>query len=58
MPTASSTATDIASIASAWVDAFFDYAVALFTNTTFIGVMIAMVVLYFGINLVRRKTGL
>lgn len=57
MPTASSTATDIASIANAWITAFFDYATELFTNTTFVGVMIALVVLYFGINLVRRKTG-
>lgn len=57
MPTASSTAADISSIASAWITAFFDYATELFTNTTFVGVMIALVVLYFGINLVRRKTG-
>lgn len=57
MPTASSTAADIASIATAWISAFFDYAVELFTNTTFVGIMIALIVLYFGINLVRRKTG-
>lgn len=57
MPTASTTAADVASIASAWITAFFDYATELFTNTTFVGVMIALVVLYFGINLVRRKTG-
>lgn len=57
MPTASTTATDIADISSAWVTAFFDYSTALFTNTTFVGVMVALVVLYFGINLVRRKVG-
>lgn len=55
MPTASSTAIDIANIASAWITAFFDYATELFTNATFVGVMVALVVLYFGINLIRRK---
>lgn len=57
MPTATTTASDIASIASTWISAFFDYAVELFTDTTFAGIMIALIVLYFGINLVRRKTG-
>lgn len=55
MPTASSTAADIASIASSWITAFFEYTTELFTNATFVGVMIAIMVLYFGINLVRRK---
>lgn len=57
MPTATSTAADISSIASSWITAFFDYAVTLFTDATFVGVIIAIMVLYFGINLVRRKVG-
>jgi len=55
MPTPVTTAADIASIAGAWITAFFDYATELFTNTTFVGVMVALVTLYFGINLLRRK---
>jgi len=57
MPTASTTAAQISDIASAWITAAFDYIVTLMTEPVFIGVLIAIVTLYFGINLVRRKTG-
>lgn len=54
-PTPAGTTLFVSTVSGVWISSFFDFAVALFTNVIFISVLIALVVLYFGVNLIRSK---
>jgi hypothetical protein len=54
-PTPAGTTLFVSTVSGVWISSFFDFAIALFTNAIFISVLIALVVLYFGIKLIRSK---
>lgn len=54
-PTPAGTTLFVSTVSGVWISSFFDFAIALFTNVIFISVLIALVVFYFGINLIRSK---
>lgn len=54
-PTPAGTTLFVSTVSGVWITSFFDFAIALFTNAIFISALIALVVLYFGINLIRSK---
>lgn len=56
-PTVAGTSLAIGTISGVFVSTFFDYIVALMTNSTFIGLIVALLTLFFGIRLISRKIG-
>lgn len=53
-PTVAGTSLAIGTISGVFASTFFDYVVALMTNTTFVSIFIALVIFLFGIRLVFR----
>lgn len=56
-PTVAGTSLAIGTISGVFASSFFDYVVALFTSTIFVGSLIALITLYFSISFIRRKIG-
>jgi len=56
-PTPAGTSLAIGTVLGVFATSFFEFIVALFTSAVFVGSLIALITLYFGISFIRRKIG-